>query len=121
MTDSNRYGRRKFPAMYARINTLRQAIRAHAAEATEAAWDSVEEFVDLVFTSAAESKGSPVKKCKRPHLSQSIRSLLDANGATHVTITLAAADARILAQDLDWATNITVREYEAEVQGSITL
>ncbi len=47
--DRDRYGRRKFSSMYARINDLRQAIRAHDPVAAEAAWDAVEEFVDVVF------------------------------------------------------------------------
>jgi hypothetical protein len=54
---SERYGRRKFSGMYARINDLRQAIRAHDPVATETAWDAVEEFVDAVFARRAPAQG----------------------------------------------------------------
>lgn len=44
-----RYGRRKIIRMYADINALRTAIRAHDVEAAETAWDAVEEHIDVVY------------------------------------------------------------------------
>ncbi len=58
-----RYGRRKFSTMYARINDLRQAIRAHGPVAAEAAWDAVEEFVDVVFQ---REQGQPERTTTAP-------------------------------------------------------
>lgn len=55
----------------------------------------------------------------RPKLSTAIRGVLDTTGATHITLTLSAANARVLCQDLDWAVKTTVRSYEADVTGCI--
>lgn len=45
-----RYGRRKFSKMYAELCALRAAIRSGDPQATEAAWDKCEEWIDAVFT-----------------------------------------------------------------------
>lgn len=52
---TSRYGRRTFDSMYKRINELRQAVRAHDPEKTEAAWDAVEEFIDAAFQRKEET------------------------------------------------------------------
>lgn len=49
--DSRRYGRRKFTKMYDELCDLRKAIRSGDPEATEAAWDKCEEWIDAVFAS----------------------------------------------------------------------
>lgn len=51
-----RYGGRKFSKMFAQVNELRRCIRAHDPEATEAAWDACEEWIDAVFAPEARSQ-----------------------------------------------------------------
>ena len=52
MTD--RYGKTKIATIRKRVQALRDAIRAHDTEATEAAWDRLEGFVDVVFREQAQ-------------------------------------------------------------------
>lgn len=50
----------------------------------------------------------------RHKIVQSIYDLTGSSGATRVTMTFSAADARRLAEDLSWACKTTLREYQAE-------
>jgi hypothetical protein len=50
----------------------------------------------------------------RHKIIQSIYDLIGPSGATHVTMTFSAADAKRLAEDLSWAVKTTIRDYHAE-------
>lgn len=57
---------------------------------------------------------------RRGEIASAITKLINVNGATHVTLTLAAADAEELVKDLRWACKTTVRDYEVgEIKGEI--
>lgn len=57
---------------------------------------------------------------RRGEIATEIHKLISVNRATHVTLTLAAADAEELCKDLRWACKTTVRSYNAEkIEGSV--
>ncbi|MCJ8138591.1 hypothetical protein [Falsirhodobacter halotolerans] len=56
---TERYGNRRVVTMYAEINELRRAIRAHDSEATEAAWDKVEAHIDYAYGHPTPSREEP--------------------------------------------------------------
>ena len=60
------------------------------------------------------------ERVRRGEIATAISKLIAANGATHITITMTAADAEELAKDLRWACKTTIRDYHAEkVEGAI--
>jgi hypothetical protein len=54
MSDAPRYGKAKISTVMRDLNALRKAIRAHDPEATEAAWEKVERWVDIIPAVAAK-------------------------------------------------------------------
>lgn len=53
--DNPRYGRAKIKTVMRDLNALRRAIRAHDPEATEAAWEKVERWIDIIPAVASNS------------------------------------------------------------------
>lgn len=57
---------------------------------------------------------------RRGEIATIIDRLVSAAGASHVTLTLTAANATELANDLRWACKSSVRTYQAEkIEGSV--
>lgn len=49
MSESERYGNRRVPKMYAEINALRRAIAAEGSPLIQEAWSKVEEHIDFAY------------------------------------------------------------------------
>lgn len=59
-----RYGRVRFMKIKADFDALRRAIRAHDTDATEAAWDRCERWVDAIFQEATHLPRDPERDLK---------------------------------------------------------
>lgn len=53
---TEKYGVRRVPKMYAKINELRKLIRSERSQRIQEKWDEVEEFIDFAFGKGKEEK-----------------------------------------------------------------